>query len=184
MSLQGISQFLAASLAAKRIYASQEEHILITIKNISTSLEVIKEKNIHELHPQEDIKSTFEHLCQFSKNTKDSWVTFDEEQLLELEIEGFLEILSSSPLCMKNIIHLEEKYMHGNIEEDIQSDPNGKMNLQHHDFIECWFQTSINSHHSFIIQKLFKPQHMKWIVSHDLVYIKVYFSNLSINVSL
>jgi hypothetical protein len=65
MLLQEISQILAI---VGNIYASQEEKILTTFKNIYASWEVRKTKNSRE-HHQEDLEGT-----------KEPWKSFDEEK--------------------------------------------------------------------------------------------------------
>jgi hypothetical protein len=64
MFLQEISQIL---VVAENISTYQEEKILTTIKNISTSREVIGEKQFHEKN-QEDLEET-----------RYTWKSFDEE---------------------------------------------------------------------------------------------------------
>jgi hypothetical protein len=70
------------------IFASQEEKILTTIINISTSQEVIEEKRIHEHLPQEEDLEVFSsYHCKHLEENKDPWETFDGEQTLEPKIE-------------------------------------------------------------------------------------------------
>jgi hypothetical protein len=89
--------------------------------------------------------------------------------------------LSSYPICIQEINHLTVEYPHGTVEEDVQSGPNEKVNQEHHDFIECWFQTTISSNHHFLLQPFLTSYHLKQLVSHALVYIKAYFSNMTMN---
>lgn len=95
------------------IYTYQEEQIFTGFKNISAFWEVIKEKEFHEQQQDE---------------TKESWITFDGEQPLELEIEEFPICLSSdlAPIQETNQQIVED--LHGMTKEDLQINDNEQEN--------------------------------------------------------
>lgn len=69
--------------------------------------------------------------------------------------------------------------------EDFQSGPNEEVDQDRHDYIEHWFHITINSrHHSLLLLQLFVSNHLNLLVFHAFVHIKVYISNLSMNVYL
>ena len=71
-----ILEELSWILAATRISSSQEEQILTAVKNLFASLEVIKEPEFHE-----EPKASTDHLCQSTKETKDSVLQMMERGL-------------------------------------------------------------------------------------------------------
>jgi hypothetical protein len=123
MLLQEISQILAP---VRNISTSQEEQILTAIKNIYAFREVIQEPKIQKKHHREDIEGT-----------KEPWEAFDEEQMLELEIEEFLPCLSSDPEIDKKL--LED--LHGMTRDDIQPIDNKQENQGNSDYIELWLES-------------------------------------------
>ena len=93
MFLEIFYQFLATI----GISTSQEEEILTAIRNLSISRKVLQEHKFHEPHLQQGyLEPLFDHPCQFSKETKALWITFNREQSLELDTKGFLTCLSSN----------------------------------------------------------------------------------------
>ena len=112
--LEEISQILAVA----RISSSQEEQILTAVKNLSASLEVIKESEFHE-----DPKASTDHLCQSMEETKDSWTISIGEKSWELETEERLTCLSTNLVCILETNHPQEdnQVNHGMIVEDFQS---------------------------------------------------------------
>jgi hypothetical protein len=99
---------------------------------------------------------------------------------VELETKEFPPCPSSNPLCIQEV---DQEYLYGMTEENIQSGPNEEANQGYHDYIEHWFQTTIRlkQHHSFL-QQLFASYHLKQLVPHVLVFIKVYCSNLNVSI--
>ena len=91
MFLQELSHILAAA----GISASQEEHILTAFKNLVVS-------------PQEDLEVPSDSYCQFVEETKESWIEFNGEKLLEPDIEEFLACLSVDPISTPKTNHIEE----------------------------------------------------------------------------
>jgi len=105
---------LSQILAVARISASQEEQILIPVKNLSSSPEVIEEQQIHEPHPHEDI-----HPFHLVEEIKESWTTSNGEKPLEHEIEEFLTCLSPNPLSTQVDSHHVIEGLHGMVKEDM-----------------------------------------------------------------
>ena len=93
ISLREISQILAAV----EISSFQEEHILATAKNISTSPEILKESRSYEL--QNDFP------CQTVKEAENLWTTSSGEQSLRPKIEEFSTSISADPSCTSEINH-------------------------------------------------------------------------------
>lgn len=63
-------------------------------------------------------------------------------------------------------------------EEDIESDPYDQVNQRHHIYIGNQFQIIINLGHHTHIQHFLISSQLKKMISHILVYIKAYISNL------
>ena len=78
---------LSQILAAIGIFASQEEQILIVVKNLCISPKVIEEPKVHEPHLQEEPKASTVHFFQSMEEIKDSWTIYARKQLLEHEIK-------------------------------------------------------------------------------------------------
>jgi hypothetical protein len=105
-SLEKLSQILAVDGIS--ISASQEEQILTAVKNVNFSP-----------HPQEDIKVSFDPLCQYIEEIKKSWTEFDGEKPLEPKIKEFLICLSEDPPCIDETSYSKEDDLHGMIEGDM-----------------------------------------------------------------
>jgi hypothetical protein len=90
-SLKELSQILIAA----GISSSQEEKILIAVKNLSASP-----------HLQEDLEVSFDPSCQSIEETKESCITIDGEQPLEPEIKEFQTCLPKILYAHKNPIIL------------------------------------------------------------------------------
>ena len=103
---------------------------------------------------EEEPETSTNHLCQYVEEPKNS-----REQSFELDIK-------------------EAK------EENTSSDLHEEGNQEYHNPIERWFQTIIRSHRSFILPYFFVSSYLQQLVSYTLVFFKVYFSNLSVNVFL
>lgn len=93
-----------------------------------------------------------------------------ENQIFELELEGFIFCLSPEFLCLQ--------------ENDYQTmeDLHHLENHKYVDSIESWFRAAINPSYLFIIQKLLIPCQLKKLVSHALVCIEVYSLKLSVSI--
>jgi hypothetical protein len=161
MFLQELSRILAIA----GISASQEYHILTTVKNLVVS-------------PQEDLEVPSDSSCQFVEENKESWIEFNGEQPVEPEIEESLACLSADPVCTPKTNHL-----HIMVEEYIQCDLNKEEKQEYSDPIEIWFQLVIRSHHSFIFHYCLISS-SKRLVLHTLVCIKIYLLNLSMDIFL
>ena len=98
-SLEELSQILAAT----GISSSQEEQILIAVKNLSASPEVIKEPEFHE-----EPKASTDHLCQSMEETKDSWTISIGEKSLEPKTEERSTCLSTNLVCIPETNHPQE----------------------------------------------------------------------------
>jgi len=77
---------------------------------------VIEKHDFHELHPQEDLESSFDHPFQPIEESEES---FNGEKLLELEIEEFLTCILSDLVCIQETNHRKEDDLHGMIEGDM-----------------------------------------------------------------
>ena len=111
-SLEEISRILATT----RISSSHEEQILIAVKNLSASPEVIKEPKFHG-----EPKASTDHLCQSMEETKDSWTI--STRALEPKTEECSTCLSTNLVYIPGTNHLQEDNQanHGMIIEDFQS---------------------------------------------------------------
>jgi hypothetical protein len=123
--------------------------------------------------PQEDLEVPSDSSCQFIEENKESWIEFNGDQPVELDIEESLECLSTDPICTPNTNHLEEDNLHSMVEEDIQCDLNKEEKEEYSDPIEIWFRLVIRSHHSFIFHN-FLISSSKQLVLHTPVCIKIY----------
>jgi hypothetical protein len=166
MFLQELSHILAVA----RISTSQEEHILIAVKNLVVS-------------PQQDLEVPSDSYCQFVEETQESWIVFNGEKPLEPEIEEFLACLSADPVCTPKTNHLEEDNLRSMEKEDMLCDLNKEEKREYLDPIERWFQLVIRSHHSFIFH-YFLISSSKQLVLHTLVCIKSYILNPSMDIFL
>ena len=95
---------LSQILAAAGVSASQEEQILIAVKNLYASREVIQEEKFDE---------------QYHMEAKEPNPKFDEERSLEPEIEESLACPLPDLVCIQETNHQKEEDLHGMIEEDI-----------------------------------------------------------------
>ena len=165
-----ILEELSRILATAGISSSQEEQILTAVKNLSASPEVIKEPEFHE-----EPKASTDHLCQSMEETEESCTTYDGERPLEPEIEELLPCLSTNPVCINH------SYLCGMIEENGQHCLNEEVDQEHHSYIESWFTTIFEPHHSFLLH-LLASNHLHLLVFHALMNIKAYMLNLGMNV--
>ena len=168
--MNNILEELSWILAVVEILSSQEEKILITVKNLSASPKVIKEPEFHE-----EPKASTDHLCQSTEETEDSCTTYDGERPLEPEIEEFLPCLSIDPICINH------SDLCGMTKEDGQHCLNEEVDQEHHSYIESSFTTIFEPHHSFLLH-LLVSNHLQLLVFHALINIKAYILNLSMNV--
>ena len=167
-SLEELSRILTAA----GISSSQEEQILTTVKNLSSSPEVIKEPEFHE-----EPKAYTDHLCQSTEETNDSCTTYDRERPLEPEIEDIFPCLSTNPVCINH------SDLCGMTKEDGQHCLNEEVDQEHHSYIESWFTTIFKPHHSFLLH-LLVSNHLHLLVFHALMHCNVSISNLNFNVFL
>ena len=128
-NLEELSQILALA----RISTSQEEWILVVVKNLSASLEVIEEPDIHEPCSQDDLQPFVDSPCWAVEEIKDSCTTFTGEQSLEPEIEERSTCLSTTLTSILETTYLE---LHGMKKEDVQHYLNEERGQDHHDYIE------------------------------------------------
>ena len=172
-SLEEFSKILALA----GISSSQEEQILPVVKNISTSLEAIDETKQHEPHPQDDLQTSSDFPCQVVDEIKESCTTSDAERPLVPEIEKFLLCLLTNPICINH------SGLCGMTKEDGKHCLNEQVDQEHHSYIESWFTTIFEPHHSFLLQ-LLVSHHSQQLVFHALMNCNVSISNLSMNASL
>jgi len=154
-NLKELSQILAAA----GFSASQEEQTLTTVKNLSTSREVIEELDFHEPQPPEELKSYNNHIFQSLEETEDLWTKSIGEKTLKLEIKEANK-------------------------EEMQHCPNEEMNQDHYDYIKHWFQTSTPARHHYFLHTLLESYNLQLLFSHAHVHCKFYMLNLSMNVFL
>ena len=149
--LQELSQVLVVSRISISTYG--EEHILIVLKNLSTSLEVIEELEFHKPHLQDDQEASTNHPCKFEE-AENLWATSDCKHPLESEIEELLTCLSLDIPCTQETNHLNKDNLHGMTEEDLHSGLNKETDQEHHSYIERRFKATIKPHHpSFITSR-------------------------------
>ena len=134
INLGKVSQILAAVVNSSYLVG----HILIEVKNISTSLDMSDEPNSQEL--QKDF------LCKTSEDVDTLRTTSEREKL---EIEEF----SAYPLCTFEINNSGEGDLHDMIKEG-----------EHQNYIESWFQkVTWPQYHSFIQHLLIQKQVSQFI---------------------
>ena len=104
-----------------------------------------------------------------SDKVQESWMSVDKEKLLEKDIEKFHACLSPDSI---NEDH---------ISEDLHDMISGSQGIQ--DYIESWFRAIIGSQCS-ILQYLLTSSQSRKLVSHILVHIKEYLSNLHMSLSI
>ena len=144
--------------------------MLIVVGNLSTST-----------YPQE---VSFDYPYQTNKETVDSCNTSYGKHPLKPDTEDFLKCLSSNLPSTQNPNHPQEENLHGMMEEDVNLCPTKETDQENQDYIEWWFQEIITSKHHYLVQQLLVSYHSKLLVFHVFVYIKVYISNLSMDVFL
>ena len=159
MSLEALSQFLATV----GISASEEAYILTSFRSLSTSPQ-----------PQENFEVSFEE-------TKESCTKSDGEHPFEPNMGEFSSCLSTNLVC---ILETNCPSFPSMTEEDFEISPNEEGSQDHHDYIEHWFQITIQSKYHSHLQILFVSHLSKLLVFHAHVPFKVFSSNLSMNVSL
>jgi hypothetical protein len=163
ISLGELSQILAAT----GMSSFQEEDILIIVKNLSTSLEIIKEPNSHEL--QKD------SIFQITEGDEKLETTFDGERPLRPEIEEFLV----DPLYTSKTNHPEEEELHGMMKEGIEITID-----EQQDYIEIWFQEVIRPQYHSLLQHLMMSKQVGWFVLHIQVITVVTFSYMDMSMFL
>jgi hypothetical protein len=174
MLLQEISQILATT---GNIYASQEEKILTTFKNIP-ALQEIEDQKFHE--KQGDLEVFPDSPYESREEIKNPWTTFDEEQTLELEVEEFPANLYPDPLCKSQLF----EDLQGMIKKDMQSNATNEEDDQmSSDYIEEWFQIVIRSGYHSILQHFLASSPLKQLASH-ILYLLRYTSHVWIWVHL
>lgn len=129
-NLKELSQVIEA--AGILISASQEEKILEEIKNLST------------LHPDPQ-EVSFYFPCQVDEKTKDS---------LEREDPFSAHIPST-----QDIHYPIEEDLYGEAKEE-DTHHYIEMELEYHDYIEHWFQTTTPTGHHSLLQKFFVLCHL------------------------
>ena len=113
------------------------------------------------------------------EETEESWTISTGEKSLEPEIKECSTCLS---ITLTSIPETTYSELHGMTKEDVQHYLNEERGQDHHDYITHWFQTIITSRHHSLLPQPFVSYHLQQLVIHTSVYIKVYFSNLSMNV--
>ena len=158
MSLEALSQILATV----GISASQEAYILTSFRSLSTSPQ-----------SQENFEVSFEE-------TKESCTKYDGEHPVKLDMGEFSSCPSTNLVCIPETNCPSFSSM---TEEDFEICPNEEGRQDHHDYIEHWFQITIQSKYHSHLQILFVSRLSKLLVFHAPVPFKVFSSNLSMNVS-
>ena len=67
-------------------------------------------------------------------------------------------------------------------EEDMQHYE--EMELECHDYIEYWFQTTTLARHHYLLKKFLVLYHLQVLVFHAHIHFQVYMLNLSMNISM
>ena len=153
-NLKELSQVLA--VAGILISTSQEEKILAAIENLSTP-------------PPDPQEVSFDFPCQVVEKTKDS-------------LEGEDPFSSHIPSTQEIHYPIEEDLYGEAKEEDMQHYV--EMELEYHDYIEHWFQTTTPARHHSLLQKFLVLYHLQLLVFHAHIHFQVYMLNLSMNISL
>ena len=153
-NLKDLSQVLATTWIL--ISASHEEKILAAIENLSTP----------PSNPQE---VSFDFPFQVVENTIDS-------------LEGEDPFSSHIPSTQEIHYPIEEDLYGEAKEEDMQHYV--EIELEYHDYIENWFQTSTLARHHSLLQKFLVLYHLQLLVFHAHIHFQVYMLNLSMNISL
>ena len=136
INLGKVSQILAAVVNSSYLV----EHILIEVKNISTSLDMSDEPNSQEL--QKDF------LCKTSKDADTLRTTSEGEK-------PGIEEFSAYPLCTFEINHSGEGDLHDMIKEG-----------EHQDYIESWFQEVTRPQHHSLLQHLLLQKQVSRLILH------------------
>ena len=159
MSLEALSQILARA----GISTSQEAYILTSFRSLSTSPQ-----------PQENFEVSFEE-------TNESCTKFDGEHPVKPNMGEFSSCLSTNFAC---ILETNCPNFPTMTEEDLGIGPNEEGSQDQHDYIDHWFQITIQSKYHSHLQILFVSHLSKLLVFHAHVPFKVFSSNLSMNMSL
>ena len=91
-----ILEELSQILTLARIFTSQEEHILVVVKNLFASPEAIIELEIHDPCLQDDLQTSTDSPFQEAEEIEDSCTTFTGDQALEPDIEECSICLSTT----------------------------------------------------------------------------------------
>ena len=91
--------FSKGGCVATRIFSNPCPKFRVITKGESAPHEAIQEQMTHEHTTQEEDLEVSSNPSQQEDKINESWITSDEEKILELEIEEFLGCLSSDPLC-------------------------------------------------------------------------------------
>lgn len=130
MSLEALSQILATV----GISTSQEAYILTSFMSLSTSPQ-----------PQENYEVSFEE-------TKESCTKSDGENPIKPNMEEFSSCLSTNFTC---ILETNCPSFPSMTEEDLEISPNEEGSQDHHEYIEHWFQITIQLKYHSHLQILF-----------------------------
>ena len=130
MSLEALSQILAMI----GISTSQEAYILTSFRSLFTSPQ-----------PQENYEVSFEETKEFCTKS-------DGKQSVKPDMGEFSSCLSTNLVCIPETNCPSFPSM---TEEDFEISPNEEGSQDHHDYIEHWFQITIQSKYHSHLQILF-----------------------------
>ena len=116
-SFKELSQVLAT--IGISISTSQEEYLLIVVKNLSTSLELNKESKPHEPHSPDDLQGSTDHLRQTTAEAENSCTISEGEGSLAPENEEFTTCLSATTLYTHETTDSKEDSLYGMAKEDV-----------------------------------------------------------------
>ena len=153
-NLKELSQVLA--IAGILISTFQEEKILAVVENLSTP----------PPNPQE---VSLDFPCHVVEKTKES-------------MEGVDPFSSHIPSTQEIHYPIEEDLYGEAKEEDMQHYV--EMELEYHDYIEHWFQTTTPVRHHSLLQKFLVLYHFQLLLFHVQIHFQVYMLNMSMNISL
>ena len=152
------------------ISASQEEFILTAFRILSISPQ-----------PEKDLEVSLDSSYLYTKEIDESCTRFEGEHLVQPEIKQLSPCPVASLVCIR-----ETNYPSflGTAKEDFQSGPKEEMSQYHQDYIEHWFQITIQLKNHSHIQITFVSHLSKVFIVHAHIPFKFYMLNLGMVMSL
>ena len=162
--------FREGGYATTRIFLNPCPQFRMITRDESSFQKLEEVQSIHEEDPQEEnLEISSSYLCE---KVNESWITCNEDQTLEPEIEEFLACITQDPLCIHDFEQLPQEEL---------CDMTIKENKTDKDHFKIWFQLVIRLQHHSPFQHSLALNLYDQLIFHVQAFIKIYFSNLDVS---